>query len=208
MHVSELWRYPVKSLAGETLEQACLLADGIEGDRVVRVEDEGGTVTALTKHDLVGIPVRLGDDGVLVDGQPWDGPHAAHAVRSAAGASVELVRTPGRRYDQAPLLVTTDGALDSLGEDRRRFRANVVLGGVDGLAERDWPGRELRMGGAVLSVSERCERCGVTTIDPDTLAIDRGVLKRLQADYDAFMGVLCEVLEPGDVAVGDPAELR
>jgi len=42
MRLSEIWRYPVKSLGGEPLTQAEVGYDGIPGDRVVHVEDERG----------------------------------------------------------------------------------------------------------------------------------------------------------------------
>ena len=44
MHVAELWRYPVKSLAGERLEQAEIRPDGMVGDRLVQVYDARGHV--------------------------------------------------------------------------------------------------------------------------------------------------------------------
>jgi MOSC domain-containing protein len=51
MHVAELWRYPVKSLAGEPLDSAEISADGIPGDCVVQVYDaEGRFLTALKKE--------------------------------------------------------------------------------------------------------------------------------------------------------------
>jgi uncharacterized protein len=37
MQIAELWRYPVKSMAGEALERVLLRADGMQGDRVVHV---------------------------------------------------------------------------------------------------------------------------------------------------------------------------
>jgi uncharacterized protein len=37
LHVAGLWRYPVKSLAGESLTVATLTPQGIPGDRVVHV---------------------------------------------------------------------------------------------------------------------------------------------------------------------------
>jgi hypothetical protein len=50
MRVAELWRYPVKSLAGEPLDAAKISADGIPGDRVVQVYDaEGRIVTSRTR---------------------------------------------------------------------------------------------------------------------------------------------------------------
>ena len=39
MKVTEIWRYPVKTMAGEKLQRVRLGPLGIEGDRVVHVED-------------------------------------------------------------------------------------------------------------------------------------------------------------------------
>lgn len=40
MHVSELWRYPVKSMLGERVEAVDVVADGIAGDRAWATRDE------------------------------------------------------------------------------------------------------------------------------------------------------------------------
>ena len=63
---------------------------------------------------------------------------AAALVRLAAGADAQLaiLDTPAR-FDVLPLLVATDGAIRTFGRDGRRLRPNIVLGGVDGLAERE-----------------------------------------------------------------------
>lgn len=44
MHIAEIWRYPVKTMAGEQLQRARIGPLGIEGDRVVHVEDANGRV--------------------------------------------------------------------------------------------------------------------------------------------------------------------
>ena len=83
----------------------------------------------------------------LVNGKPWDAPEIAEAVRAAAGPEAHLVRYDGpERFDVLPLLIGTDGAFEQLGVDHRRLRPNIVIGGVDGLAERGWPGHRLRIG--------------------------------------------------------------
>lgn len=208
MQVAELWRYPVKALSGESLERTNLLDDGMEGDRLVRIEAEDETVTARTKPRLIGLSGGLDATGsALVDGSAWDTADAVERVRAVAGPSACLVRAGETRFDLAPVLVTTDGALAEFGQDRRRYRPNLVLSGVEGMAERTWLGQRLRVGGAALSVREPCERCIVTTIDPDSLDLDPSVLTRLRKDYGGVMGVYCEVLQPGEVAVGDPVEL-
>jgi uncharacterized protein len=209
VRVAELWRYPIKSLRGEPLERAKLLADGFEGDRRVRVEDERGLLTALRKQRLVGVAAAVGDDGEpLIEGEAWSSAAAGDRIRELAGEHARLVPTDsGARFDAAPVLVCSDGALAALGEDRRRFRPNVVVEGVTGLSEREWVGRRLAIGDAVLIGTEPCERCGVVTIDPDTIAIDPGVLRRVNEEFDGIMGVYCAVAEPGTIALGDAVEL-
>ncbi|HVY61718.1 MAG TPA: MOSC N-terminal beta barrel domain-containing protein, partial [Planctomycetota bacterium] len=87
MHVAELWRYPVKSMAGEALERATLDEDGIAGDRRLFVRDaRGRVVTARTRPRLLGHAAKLGPEGEpLVDGRPWGSAEVAADVRAAAG---------------------------------------------------------------------------------------------------------------------------
>ena len=42
MHLEQIWRYPVKSMAGERLERASAGPLGLTGDRVVQVYDGRG----------------------------------------------------------------------------------------------------------------------------------------------------------------------
>jgi uncharacterized protein YcbX len=213
VHVAELWRYPVKSLGGERLEEARLLADGIEGDRLVQVVLDGRVVTSRIRPRLLGLRGTLGPDLTPeVDGVPWRDPAALAAVREATGLdAVELVADGSvERFDVLPLLVATDGAIAHAGLDGRRFRPNLVIGGVEGLDERGWAGRMLKLGGgaAYVSVARLRPRCVMTTFDPDTQEQDRSVLRRLVEDYEGRFALDCSVVVPGTVRVGDTVELR
>jgi uncharacterized protein len=210
MRVAELWRYPVKALRGESLERAEVDEDGVRGDRLLRIDDEKGkNITARTALSLLGVAATIGEDGEpLIDGVPWREPGSLNAVRAASGPGVQFARTDGgKRFDAAPILVVTDGGVAQLGVDRRRFRPNILLEGVDGPQERDWIGKRLRAGSALLYVREPCERCVVTTIDPDTLDVDPDVLRRTRLELGGMMGVYCDVLVPGELSVGDEVEL-
>jgi len=102
------------------------------------------------------------------------------AIEAAAGPGARLVRHDGPdRFDVLPLLVATDGAVDALGFDRRRFRPNLLVAGVNGLAEREWPGRRARVGEAIIGFKKLRGRCVMTTYDPDTLEQDPTVLRRI-----------------------------
>jgi uncharacterized protein YcbX len=211
MWIAELWRYPVKSMAGEALARVELDAGGFAGDRLVQVRDaRGRTVTARSRPRLLGHRATLGPDGEpLVDGRAWTAPEVARDVETAAGPGTRLVRHDGpERFDVLPLLVATDGAIAALGHDRRRLRPNIVVGGVAGLAERQWQGRLLRAGDALIGVQRLRERCIMTTFDPDTLAQDVEVLKRIHREFGGTMALNCYVVKGGTLAVGDTVELE
>ena len=152
LYVSQLWRYPVKSLAGERVQSTRLTPDGMAGDRIVRVRGPEGVRNARRHYRLLGLRGSLAAQGsALINGQPWDSAEALSAVRNAAGgdAWLEACEEPDR-FDILPLLVATDGAVASFGRDIRRLRPNLVIGGVEGLAEREWVEHELRIGNAIV----------------------------------------------------------
>jgi uncharacterized protein YcbX len=212
MRVEELWRYPVKSLRGEQLDATELTASGIPGDRLVHARrPEGRVFTARTHPGLLGLQGSLDEHGMpTIDGAPWDDPRALAAVRAVTQPDAELVYYDGtgpQRFDVLPLSVATDGGVAAVGVDRRRFRPNVLLSGVDGLEEREWVGRELRLGEAILGVRKVRGRCVMTTYDPDTLEQDLTVLQKIVFELDGVTALDCSVIRPGRVAVGDRAEV-
>ena len=213
MHVAELWRYPVKSLAGERLDGADVLLDGICGDRLVHVRRDGRVVTARARPGLLSLRGTLDGDGEpRVDGHRWDSAEALALVRPhVAGrhaglfAEPELVRDDSfERFDVLPLSVATDGAVAALGIDPRRLRPNLVVGGVDGLDERRWPGRMLAIGSVRLAIARLRPRCFMTTWDPDTQEQDPSVLRRIVQQFGGKVALNAEVVTPGWLTVGDP----
>ncbi len=210
MFVQELWRHPVKSMAGERLTEAILGEHGIRGDRLVQARDAlGQLVTARTRPGLLGFHGTLGPDGdPLVDGRPWREPEVAADVERAAGPGVHLLPAdPPHRFDVLPLLVASDGAIAALGVDRRRFRPNILVGGVAGLDERRWVGRVLQLGECLVSAHQLRRRCVMTTFDPDTLAKDPRILRRIYREFDGVLALDCSVVRGGTLRVGDPVRL-
>ena len=207
MRVAELWRYPVKSMAGERLERALVTPSGVAGDRVVHVADaRGRVVTARTHPRLLAHQGALDPDGEpLIDGRPWTSAEAASAVRAAAGDDARLVRWDGpERFDVLPLLVATDGAVAEFGRDIRRLRPNILIGGVPGMEERGWPGGELHIGDVVIRLDSLRPRCPMTTVDPDTLARDPEVLRDIGRRFGGRLALNAEVVRPGPARIGDP----
>ena len=210
MKVSEIWRYPVKTMAGETLQRVGVGPLGIEGDRVVHVEDARGRVITSRSHPrFLGHKGSLGMHGaIMVDRRPWDSPEVAAEVVDMAGPGAKLVRYDGaERFDVLPLLIATDGAIAAFGHDYRRLRPNIVIGGVEGLAERAWPGACLRIGKVLIGVQDLRLRCIMTSYDPDTLVQDKEITRGIYRRFEGKLALNCFVIEGGHIAVGDAVQL-
>ncbi len=210
MTVTAIWRYPVKSMAGERVGSTELTETGLVGDRVVQVYDRHGrVVTARTFPRLLRLHATLGiDREPLVDGLPWRSREVGELVEAAVGPGARVERFDGpQRFDILPLLVCTDGAVSMFGRDVRRLRPNLIVGGVEGLAERTWPGAILRLPEAEIGLADLRSRCVMTTYDPETAEQDPGVLRDI---VRRFRGQLClnaAVTEAGRVEVGQLVEL-
>ncbi len=210
MKVTEIWRYPVKTMAGEKLERVRIGPLGIEGDRVVHVEDAHERVITARSHPrFLGHKGTLGPLGEpLVDGQPWNSPEVAAKVVDLGGPGAKLVRHDGiERFDVLPLLVATDGAIAAFGHDPRRLRPNLVIGGVKGLTEREWPGGCLRIGKVLIGVQDLRLRCIMTAYDPDTLVQDKEVTRGIYRRFEGKLALNCFVIEGGEITVGDEVQL-
>ena len=210
MYVKELWRFPAKSMAGEKLTEARLDENGIAGDRKVLVRGPNGhVITSRTHHKLLGLKGTIGADGEpRISGHIWNTREALKLVKAAVGPGAELIYYDGtERFDVLPLLVATDGAIAEFGFDGRRLRANIVIGGVAGLAERTWPGKCLLIGKVVIGIQDLRGRCIMTTFDPDTLKQDREVLNEIVDKFDGTLALNCFVVQGGEIRVGDAVEL-
>ena len=91
--------------------------------------------------------------------------------------------------------------------DPLRFRANVYFDGVPAWRELDWIGNELALGGARLRVVSAITRCAATQVNPATAERDLDIPAALQRGFGHnLMGIYAEVVDGGDIAVGE--ELR
>jgi len=210
VYVKEIWRFPVKSMAGERLNSAKIVDLGIEGDRKILVRGANGRViTSRTHHKLLGLKGTLGSNGqARINEYLWNTPEALSLVRGAAGPGAELFYDDGpERFDILPLLVATDGAIAAFGHDGRRLRPNIVIGGVEGPAERDWPGKFLCIGEVVIGVQDLRGRCVMTTFDPDTLVQNKNVLNEIAEKFGGQLALNCFVIQGGEISAGSEVEL-
>jgi uncharacterized protein YcbX len=217
--VAQIWRYPVKSMAGERLDSCFVAETGLEGDRRWALVDgtpnrAGKPLTVREAEVLLTYRARLADDGVQVV-TPRSEVRALDD-RLVADLAVETSRVltlregAGLNYDDSPVLVVNLATVAvfelsaGVEVDRRRFRANLYLEGLDPEEELRWLGRRICAGDAELEVVSRCERCVVITRDPDTTQASPHLLRVLTEMSDTCMGVYCRVAKSGMVATGDP----
>jgi len=184
-------------------------AEPTDGERLrVRVwEDEldalacGGPIDALLS-DALEHPCRL----VFM---PRDAVRLTAAKRSLPQSAFSFA-------DAAPILVLAQSAVDDLNArlaasgaaavDADRFRANILLDGVDLFADDAWSA--LAVGAVRLRLATRCKRCEVITIDrrsgegggPEPLRTLAGYRRE---DGGIVFGRHALVDAPGALGVGD-----
>jgi hypothetical protein len=88
-----------------------------------------------------------------------------------------------------------------------RWRGNIWFDTDTAWQEFDWVDRDVSIGGAVLRIRERIQRCLHTTASPKTGERDVDTLALLNTwDHQDF-GVYAEVIQSGPVTVGDKVEV-
>ena len=208
LHIAGLWRYPVKSLAGERLAVAEVTANGVAGDRLVHVRGPEGVRTSRRQFRLLGLHGTTAADGSpLVDGHAWNSDEARgwSAARPAT--------TPGSRRTTAPSGSTSCRCSSPPTARWRRSAATCDGCGPtsSSAASRASPNasgrRELRIGEVVIALDSLRGRCPMTTVDPDTLARDPEVLKDIGRRFGGRLALNADVVRGGTIRVGDAVTL-
>ena len=217
-----------------------LLVTPFPGDEAIRLTGPAMrdlTVPVPPGDDLV--PVTVWDSKLLAS----PACEAADAwLSEVAGEPVRLVylddptrRRPNPRYSRAgdlvsfadgyPLLVTTESSLAELNEliaagplagegplPMRRFRPSVVVAGAQAWAEDGW--RLLQIGDVTFRAVKGCDRCVLTTIDPDTAAKGKEPIATLARsrrwDGKVWFGMNLipdSQRTAGSIRVGDPVRI-
>jgi uncharacterized protein len=199
---------------------------GADGSVVVTTPDGRRLPVAVPQHGAL-VPTGISRVPFATDA----GDEAAELFSAALGRAVRLVwqADPGRRpvnpgngglagevlslADAGPLLLTSARSLAQLQEwvgdepalDMRRFRPNVVIDGGAPFEEDTWP--SVCLGGQEFRVQQTCDRCVMTTIDPDTLARGPEPLRTLNKhrrwDGKTWFGVWLVPRTPGVLRLGD-----
>lgn len=193
-------RYPVKSLQGQSLDRVEVTRAGLDGDRTSALFVERG-------HARAGKTYRGKEHHAL---HLVANPEEAAALASARGVALEH-RTNGRFFDDAPISIVVDRWLDDLAAflgypvEPERFRANFVVradAAFEG-SEAALLGCDLLLGDVRLRVRSPIGRCVVVTYHPEGDGVDPAILRTIAERRKGWMGVVCDVLEPGCARTGD-----
>lgn len=220
--VAALSRWPVKSLHGESLTRLAVDERGCVGDRLWSVRTANGKIGSgknTRRFAAVDglLTVRAFDhSGQVVvrfpDGAAWPvgGDEAAVRMSRHVGQPVTFAReSEVSHFDDGPVSLLAAASVAALAAHRGepvhpdRFRANVLLDGLDAFAEQAWVGRRVRVGTALLAVTAPSPRCVMVDAATADQPAQRGNLKAVGRLNRSELGVIASVIEPGEVAVGD-----
>ena len=230
--IEALFRYPVKSMSGEALDEAELGWHGLTGDRRLglrRLEDRRGFpwLTASKLPELLRyVPLRrdaspFGDlpTHVRTPGGAELGLFSdalADEIAARCGAQVEMTHLDRGIFDEASVSAITQATIDGIAEraghpsDVRRFRPNLLLSTRhdEPFAEDAWVGGVLTFGdeeaAAAVAVTNWDVRCSMINYDPDSARSHPEMLKAVVRDRDNKAGVYATVIRRGRLAVGQP----
>ena len=232
--IEAIYRYPVKSMRGESLDAVALGWHGVEGDRrlALRRLDDRSDFPWLSAGKLAALvqftPVRQDVEDPLPthvrtpEGEelPVFGAALAAEVSRLHGAPVEMMRLKHGVFDEASISVITSATareicrLARTGADVRRFRPNIVVRTRQAIPfeEDRWVGGVLGFGATdespAVSVTMRDVRCAMVNLDPDGGPASPGMMKAVVGANQNTAGIYSTVTRVGRLAVGQTVLLR
>jgi uncharacterized protein YcbX len=230
--VRAIYRYPVKSMAGELMQSAQLGWHGLDGDRRFAFLRTGvhANFPFLTAGKLPSLvtyaPLRNDGDPLpsrvrtpAGEELELEGDALRDEIASAHGAPVQLMRIDNGIFDDGPIAIITSSSVATVSSeagveaDVRRFRPNVFIETPDGerFPEDAWVGRTLRFGDGddapSVSICTRDVRCGMLNIHPDSAVTDARMLKAAVRLNENCTGVYATAIRIGPVRIGDAVYL-
>jgi uncharacterized protein len=231
--VRAIYRYPVKSMAGQLLDSATVGWHGLDGDRrlaFLRVGAQGGFpwLTASKLPRLIQYIPLTPDSNCLPthvrtpEGQELDlrGQTLQQEISSAHGSKVEILQLDQGVFDEAKVSVISTATITAIEQetgihlDVARFRPNILVEPLDEKAfgEDEWIGKIVSFGdgatAAALNVYMKDIRCVMINLDPATATADSRVLKAVARMNNSNAGVYAMVIKTGVVSVGDKIYLQ
>jgi len=232
LRVSEIWRYPVKSVGGERVSMATVTDLGILGDRRWGIFDVGsGTVLTARRTpellfasaELTGADVTMTlPDQTTVNSAD---PEANEQLSSWLGKSVELQAAgdEGGTYE-VPLDFENDENWVSwqgpgnAWHDSKASRVSLVSRDtmrdwdqrrfranviLDGDGEDELIGVHINVGDIELAVMKGIDRCVIVTRPQPGLERDLDVLRTINAERETLLSIGALVVTEGTISEGD-----
>lgn len=233
--VKAIYRYPVKSMQGESLQQTHVYWHGLDGDRrwaFVQANDYSGFpwltgreipqlvryVPSFVQPDNVAqspIQVATPNGRIL----PLQSPDLRDELAQASGADIDLIKIGRGAFDSQSLSLMTLATADALGQQAGmdihygRFRQNLLIETFSNAPyqEESWLDGLLLLGdrpdSAHIRLNRRIQRCVMVNIDPETAEKDPRILKTVAQHRQNCVGIYASTEKTGLVRVGDPIRL-
>ncbi|MGQ0761344.1 MAG: MOSC domain-containing protein [Acidobacteriota bacterium] len=233
--ITSIFRYPVKSMAGESLDVARLGWHGIDGDRRFafrRLNDKSNFpwLSASKLPELILYkPFGLDSNNAELlpthvrtpDGNEYElqSNELREEISSRYGSDVELMNLKAGVFDEASISVITSSTVQCIEResgreiDLRRFRPNVVIESdrAEPFQEDRWVGQTLMFGEgdecAAVKIYMKDERCRMVNLDPDTAEKDSTVMKAVVRLNQNYAGGYGTVVRAGELRVGQVVTL-
>ncbi len=220
--IHAVYRYPIKGLSPESLASTRLaVEETLPADRLYAIENgPSGFDPAAPRHQpkqrylmlmrnerLARLRTRFHDTShtLVIE---TEGLRGAPKVLHAPGFSFSDVARKVVSIINLASVAAVEGVVGGP-VDPLRFRGNVYVSGWPAWREFDLVGQEITVGRrARLRVIKRIVRCAATNVDPDTGIRDLSIPDTLMRSFGhADCGVYAEVVEAGEIAVGDELDL-
>jgi uncharacterized protein len=234
-HIISLWRYPIKSMRGEPLNNAQVSWPGLDGDRryaFIRTESRssfpwltGREVPSLIRYrptfDILEQPVTSPITITTPDGSqfPLEDQHLKAELERCAGEPLHLLHLGRNASDSGGISLLSTNTLSTfdthLSEPAgpHRFRANLLIqtDSRDPYPEDHWLGSTLQFGtrpdAVRIRVLRPIKRCVMINLDPETAVQNPAVLRTVVQQHSQHAGVYGATEHTGSIMVGDPVLL-
>ncbi|GHA16354.1 molybdenum cofactor sulfurase [Arenicella chitinivorans] len=223
--VESLWRYPVKSLIGESVDSFDIDCRGVSGDRLYAISNSDGklgsgkdtrrfrridglfSMSAETIDN--GISITLPDKEVVTSNSPSINSRLSQIL----GQNVTLTKEDKiSHFDDGAIHILTTASLSLLrkklphsGVEPRRFRPNIVV--KSQFQDNELLGKVINIGTVSLEVTHKSERCRMITLGQPGLERSPEILKAISKDFGLDFGVYAKVISIGSVSIGDNVEV-
>ncbi len=232
--IAQLFRYPVKSMRGLSVNSATLGFHGLAGDRRFafrRIAETGGFpwLTAGRMPSLLLYQPLEQNEGEAVPTHVQTPEGRVLELRSEElrqelsqrfGKELEVMQLQQGIYDEASVSVISASTIQGIAADLAmdlevcRFRPNILLETKETRAfcEDDWVGGTLVFGdpeqGPAIHITLRDFRCNMINLDPDTVAQNPAIFKAVVQKNEGNAGVYATVVRTGELTVGQKVTLQ